>query len=62
MNRFAYDNIDPELSPQRKLMVMTPKCGTGINKRMSKERRNAKQARHRANATIRLEQSGGRAK
>lgn len=56
MNRFQHDNIDMYLTQAQRDRVLNAKLG--INWGMSKKRRAAKQARHRANAESRLEMSG----
>lgn len=53
MNRFQYDNIDPDVTPKKRESVLKQKIGINFN--MSAKRRAEKQARHRANASMRLE-------
>lgn len=56
MNRFTYDNIDPDLSAKDREKALNVR---GINVEMSKKRRDKKQARHRANMQVRYARSRG---
>lgn len=55
MNRFTYDNVKPE--PTARQREFATQSRPGINYGMSKQRRYAKQSRHRQNQQQRIEQS-----